>query len=242
MKKILFKKEIDSTNTHLKTNYQKFNHFTVLYTNHQTKGKGRISHNWYDEKGKNLLMSILLKDLSLNNYLNDLTLVVAVAVYKVLEKYISNITIKWPNDIYVNGLKICGILTEGVTINNQIEAIIVGIGLNVNGTVYPDDIKNNTTSLKILTNKTFNRKRLLKKIVKTFKKELDLLKQNDRSYLQVIRDNFYLLNKTINYEKNNNIYTGKVLGIDDDGKLIVDVNNKTEYLFTGEVTLKKKEV
>ena len=82
----------------------------------------------------------------------------------------------------------------------------------------------------------------MKKIVKTFKKELDLLKQNDRSYLQVIRDNFYLLNKTINYEKNNNIYTGKVLGIDDDGKLIVDVNNKTEYLFTGEVTLKKKEV
>lgn len=242
MNKILFKKTIDSTNTFLKKHYNEYNHFTVLYTNHQTKGKGRITHNWYDEAGKNLLMSILLKDYELNNYLNDLTLVVAVAVYKVLSKYISNISIKWPNDIYVNGLKICGILTEGVTINNQIEAIIVGIGLNVNGTIYPDDIKNNTTSLKILTNKTFNRKRLLKKIVKTFKKELDLLKQNDRSYLQVIRDNFYLLNKIINYEKNNNIYTGKVLGIDDDGKLIVDVNNKTEYLFTGEVTLKKKGV
>lgn len=242
MNKIIFKKEIDSTNTYLKTNYQDLNHFTVLYTNHQTKGKGRISHNWYDEKGKNLLMSILLKDLSLNNYLNDLTLVVAVAVFKVLSKYITNISIKWPNDIYVNGLKICGILTEGVTLSNQIEAIIVGIGLNVNGTIYPEDIKNNTTSLKLLTKKTYNRKRLLKKIVKTFKKELDLLKQNDKSYLQVIRDNFYLLNKTINYEKMGTIYTGVVLGIDDDGKLIVKVNDKIEYLFTGEVTLKKKEV
>lgn len=242
MNKIIFKKEIDSTNTYLKNNYQEYNHFTVLYTNHQTKGKGRISHNWYDEKGKNLLMSILLKDLSLNNYLNDLTLVVAVAVFKVLSKYITNISIKWPNDIYVNGLKICGILTEGVTLNNQIEAIIVGIGLNVNGTIYPEDIKNNTTSLKLLTKKTYNRKRLLKKIVKTFKKELDLLKQNDKSYLQVIRDNFYLLNKTINYEKAGTIYTGVVLGIDDDGKLIVKVNDKIEYLFTGEVTLKKKEV
>lgn len=239
MKKILFKKEISSTNTYLKTNYQNFNHFTVLYANHQTNGRGRISHNWYDEAGKNLLMSILLKDLSLNNYLNDLTLVVAVAVFKVLEKYISNITIKWPNDIYVNGLKVCGILTEGVTINNQIEAIIVGIGLNVNGTIYPENIKNNTTSLKLLTNKTYNRKCLLKRIVNNLEKELDLLKQNDKSYLQVIRDHFYLLNKTIKYEKNNTIYTGQVLGIDDDGKLIVDVNDEIEYLFTGEVTLKK---
>ncbi len=241
MKKLIFKKEINSTNTYLKENHDCFEHFTVCYTNHQTKGKGRISHNWYDEKGKNLLMSILLKDIKLNNYLKDLTLVVAVAVFKVLDKYISNITIKWPNDIYVNGLKICGILTEGVTLNNQIEAIIVGIGLNVNGTIYPDDIKNNTTSLKLLTNKTYNRKRLLKKIVKSFKKELEILKQNDKSYLQVIRDHFYLLNKTINYEKEGNIYTGVVLGIDDDGKLIVKVNDKIEYLFTGEVTLKKKE-
>lgn len=239
MKKIIFKKEIDSTNTYLKTNYQNLNHFTICYTNHQTKGKGRITHNWYDEKGKNLLMSILLKDLSLNNYLNDLTLVVAVAVFKVLEKYISNITIKWPNDIYVNGLKICGILTEGVTLNNQIEAIIVGIGLNVNGTIYPDDIKNNTTSLKLLTNQTFNRKHLLKEIVNNLEEELYLLKQNDKSYLQVIRDHFYLLNKTINYEKDNNIYTGIVLGIDDDGKLIVEVEGEKEYLFTGEVILKK---
>ncbi len=239
MKELIFKKEINSTNTYLKENYDCFNHFTVCYTNHQTKGRGRITHNWYDEKGKNLLMSILLKDVKFNNYLNDLTLVIAVAVFKVLEKYISNITIKWPNDIYVNSLKICGILTEGVTLNNQIEAIIVGIGLNVNGTIYPKDIKNNTTSLKLLTNKTYNRKRLLKKIVKAFKKELEILKQNDKSYLQVIRDNFYLLNKTINYEKEGTIYTGVVLGIDDDGKLIVKVNDKIEYLFTGEVTLKK---
>lgn len=241
MKKLIFKKEINSTNTYLKENYDCFEHFTVCYTNHQTKGKGRISHNWYDEKGKNLLMSILLKDVELNNYLNDLTLVVAVAVYKVLEKYISNITIKWPNDIYVNGLKICGILTEGVTLNNQIEAIIVGIGLNVNGIIYPEDIRNNTTSLKLLTSKTYNRKRLLKEIVKTLEYELDLLKQNNKSYLGVIRDHFYLLNKTINYDKEGTIYSGIVLGIDDDGKLIVEVDGIKEYLFTGEVTLKKKE-
>lgn len=239
MKKVLFKKEINSTNTFLKENYDCFNHFTICYANHQTKGKGRTTHNWFDEKGKNLLMSILLKDLMLNDYLNDLTLVVAVAVYKVLNKYISNIAIKWPNDIYVNGLKICGILTEGVTINNQIEAIIIGIGLNVNGTNYPEDIKNNTTSLKLLTKKTFNRKRLLKKIVKCLKEELNLLKTNNKNYLQIIRDNFYLLNKTINYEKNNTIYSGVVLGIDDDGKLIVEVDGNKEYLFTGEVTLKK---
>ena len=73
MKKLIFKKEINSTNTYLKENYDCFEHFTICYTNHQTKGKGRISHNWYDEKGKNLLMSILLKDVEVADltFVND---------------------------------------------------------------------------------------------------------------------------------------------------------------------------
>ena len=124
MKHIIFKKEINSTNTYLKENYNTLNNETIIYTNHQTEGRGRTTHNWYDEDGKNLLMSILYKDHSLNEFLDKITLVVAVGVYKVLIKYLNDVTIKWPNDIYVSGKKICGILCEGITSNNDVALVI----------------------------------------------------------------------------------------------------------------------
>lgn len=238
MRKIIFKKEINSTNTYLKENFNVLDNGTIIYADHQTEGRGRTTHNWFDESGKNLLMSILYKDKELNQYLDKITLVVAVAVYNVLSKYINDISIKWPNDIYVSGKKICGILCEGITYKEDV-AVVVGIGLNVNGTIYPSDIKDNTTSLKLITNKTYSRKRILKKIYEELTKEIKKLKQNDFSFLNIIQNNFYLLNKTINYIKQDITYTGKVLGIDSDGKLIVLVDNQEVILNSGEVTIKK---
>ena len=238
MKHIIFKKEINSTNTYLKENYNSLNNETIIYTNHQTNGRGRTTHNWYDEDGKNLLMSILYKDKTLNEFLDKITLVVAVGVYNVLIKYLDDVTIKWPNDIYVSGKKICGILCEGITYNNDV-ALVIGIGLNVNGTLYPDDIKENTTSLKLITNKTYSRKRLLKKIYKELTKEINKLKQKDYSFLNIIQDNFYLKDKTIDYIKQDITYTGKVLGINSEGKLIVLVDNQEVILNSGEVVIKK---
>ena len=238
MKQIIFKKEINSTNTYLKENYNNLKNETIIYTNHQTNGRGRTTHNWYDEDGKNLLMSILYKDTTLNEFLDKITLVVAVGIYNVLIKYLDNVSIKWPNDIYVAGKKICGILCEGITSNNDI-VLVVGIGLNVNGTIYPDDIKENTTSLKLITNKTYSKKKLLKKIYKELTKEIKKLKQKDYSFLNIIQENFYLKDKTINYIKQDVTYTGKVLGIDEEGKLIVLVDNQKVILNSGEVVIKK---
>ena len=238
MKQIIFKKEINSTNTYLKENYNNLKNETIIYTNHQTNGRGRTTHNWYDEDGKNLLMSILYKDTTLNEFLYKITLVVAVGIYNVLIKYLDNVSIKWPNDIYVAGKKICGILCEGITSNNDI-VLVVGIGLNVNGTIYPDDIKENTTSLKLITNKTYSKKKLLKKIYKELTKEINKLKQKDYSFLNIIQENFYLKDKTINYIKQDVTYTGKVLGIDEEGKLIVLVDNQKVILNSGEVVIKK---
>lgn len=238
MKQIIFKKEINSTNTYLKENYNNLKNETIIYTNHQTNGRGRTTHNWYDEDGKNLLMSILYKDTTLNEFLDKITLVVAVGIYNVLIKYLDNVSIKWPNDIYVAGKKICGILCEGITSNNDI-VLVVGIGLNVNGTIYPDDIKENTTSLKLITNKTYSKKKLLKKIYKELTKEINKLKQKDYSFLNIIQENFYLKDKTINYIKQDVTYTGKVLGIDEEGKLIVLVDNQKVILNSGEVVIKK---
>ena len=183
-------------------------------------------------------MSILYKDQTLNEFLDKITLVVAVGIYNVLIKYLDNVSIKWPNDIYVSGKKICGILCEGITSNNDI-VLVVGIGLNVNGTIYPDDIKENTTSLKLITNKTYSRKKLLKKIYKELTKEIKKLKQKDYSFLNIIQENFYLKDKTINYIKQDITYTGKVLGIDEEGKLIVLVDNQKVILNSGEVVIKK---
>ncbi len=237
--KIIHKKNINSTNTFLKENYQAYDNYTTIYADHQLLGKGRISHTWYDEPRKNLLMSVLVKDQDLNKYLDQITLVVAGVIYQVLSEYLLDIKIKWPNDIYVNDKKICGILTEAVSIDDSVEAIIIGIGLNVNGFVYPLEIVHNVTSLYLLTNKKFSRKKILKRIIKILQSDIECLKQGDQKYLEIIKNNFYLQNKMINFEKNGIINDGIVLGIDLEGKLIVKTQNDIIHLYSGEVTLKK---
>ena len=122
-----------------------------LYTGFQTAGRGQAGNGWESEEGKNLLCSILLpprKDLF---YLNVLT---SVAVHKMVNSQFSilnsQLTIKWPNDIYWQDKKIAGILIENAIIGNEVKYSIAGIGLNVNQTTFVSNAPN-PVSLKLIT-------------------------------------------------------------------------------------------
>lgn len=241
MVKTIFFNEVDSTNTYLKANYQVLSNKTVVYTNHQTAGRGRTSHNWYDEPGKNLLFSILYKEANLKNYLKIITLKVAESIYKVISKEVSKVTIKWPNDIYVNGLKLCGILTESVIENDNLKALIIGIGINVNETLYPVDIKDQITSLKLLTKKTYSRKKLLNKLVKEITKDINEMLLTNTYNLDIIKNNSFLQDKVIIFKKGDENSQGLVKGINDNGDLLVETNGKIITLYNGEVNIISKE-
>lgn len=221
---------IDSTNTYLKTNYDNLDNLTFVAANHQTNGKGRLGRTWIDED--DLLFSILVKE-NIEKP-TDYSLLIGAVLVKVLKKYSPKI--KWPNDIIINDKKCIGILLEGVTKEKQ-ECVIIGVGINVNTTVFPKDLLFKATSLKNESKEEINKDSLLKSIINEFINEYNNYVNNKSDYLNIIRNNFYLDGKEISFLYNNKEEKGIVKGIDDMGNLIVKTDNQLLYLNSGEVTL-----
>lgn len=148
---------IDSTNEFLKglANKQEVDNYTIVTAKNQTKGKGQMGSVWNTESGKNLIMSILVKDfLSDINRLFDLNIAVAVAVHSVLKEMdIPELSIKWPNDIMSYNKKIGGILIENSIKSDATFSSIVGLGLNVNQTNF--EMLPKASSLAVVTNCNF---------------------------------------------------------------------------------------
>ena len=124
--------EIDSTNDELRRLAEKgAKHFTVVTAKKQTRGKGRYSRMWESPDG-NLFLSILIRKPDMETA-HQLSFVSAMAVLETVQTLLSNheISVKWPNDVLVNGKKIAGILLESSTSHNKIDYIIIGFGVNV---------------------------------------------------------------------------------------------------------------
>lgn len=149
--KIYYKEEIDSTNTEAKRQaVEGAGHGLLVIAEQQTLGKGRRGRNWNSPKGTGIWMSLLLKPEISADKASMLTLVTALsAADAIFEMTGLEASIKWPNDIVINGKKVCGILTEMSADNNGIRYVIVGIGINVNTEEFPEEIKETATSLLI---------------------------------------------------------------------------------------------
>jgi BirA family biotin operon repressor/biotin-[acetyl-CoA-carboxylase] ligase len=154
---------IDSTNEFLKglSNKQEVQNFTVVTAETQLKGKGQMGSKWNSETGKNLIMSVLVKDFLFDNEgVFNLNVVVSLAVIRSLKKYdIPDLSIKWPNDIMSANKKIGGILIE-----NSIKGVgnimsVVGLGLNVNQIKFEDLPR--ASSLALICNVTFDKEEIL---------------------------------------------------------------------------------
>lgn len=222
---------ITSTNQYIKEQYKNLEPFTIINANKQTNGRGRVDRKWESIEGKNLTFSIYLKPKILPEKLPLLSLVIGASIYNVLSKYI-NCLIKWPNDIIVNDKKIAGILVESIY-SNKLEALVAGIGININQGQFSKDLKNKATSLFIETNTEYNKNIILDEFIKEF----DLLYNDfiigNNQFVNICKEHNYLLNKEINY----NGSIAKIVDISEEGKLIIDINGKQEQLFFGEITL-----
>ena len=178
----LYLPRVSSTNTYLKSNYQKLENWTILRADYQEKGRGRLNHVWKSHKGENLLCSILIKDEHVFKEHEALCLLVGVSVYRLLKNLgIKNIKIKLPNDVYVNNKKICGILIETIFIANKLKALVIGIGLNLNQKSFPKTLK--ATSTYLINKKIVNIDGVLKDLVKIIQEELKKVKSNYYPYL-----------------------------------------------------------
>ncbi len=230
--KIVKLNAIDSTNSYLKglVKQTTVENWTVIVTDNQTKGKGQLDNTWTSEKGKNLTFSILVefKNLKVGQqfYLNYS---ISIALYNVLRYYIpEKLTVKWPNDILSANHKICGILIENSINNSKVNHAIIGIGLNVNQEEFSANILN-ASSLKIVLNKTIDKDELLDKILLEIQYQLHLIQQQK---FEEIKQQY----EKVMYKKgvpsmfiddNNNTFLGKIIGVTNDGKLQIELNDES---------------
>jgi len=137
---------------------------SVLIAEYQTKGKGTHGRVWESEKGKNILMTIILYPECNIRELEGLTLKIAQNIVEIIkELYDIELSIKEPNDIILNGKKLGGILTETQVMNEQVKNLLIGIGLNVNQEEFSGNL--NATSLKKEFKKEFNKQDIIDKII-----------------------------------------------------------------------------
>lgn len=161
-REFIYLHEVGSTNSYLKKlPANRLTHGTVLLTDSQTSGRGQYNKSWVSDPYKNLTFTIALKP-SVNLSLTLLTLGCASALSNVLQRYCDEpIQIKWPNDIFVTGMKIGGILTESVFMGSRIERVLIGIGINIDQTEIKELNSYHSCSLTQIAQKKFTKEGLL---------------------------------------------------------------------------------
>jgi BirA family biotin operon repressor/biotin-[acetyl-CoA-carboxylase] ligase len=175
--KIFKFEKIDSTNKKAKELAKEgFRPWTVILAKEQTGGYGRKGNFWYSPKG-GLYFSVILPRIKIED-LEILTILAAFIVAKILkEDFKLEPFIKLPNDVYVNGKKICGILTENLIFGKEVKNSIIGIGLNTNIEKFPKDLEKIATSIKMELRKKVDNQKILNKILNELKEKLKAISQ-----------------------------------------------------------------
>lgn len=205
------------------------NHDTFLIlSDEQTKGRGRFNRNWASSKGKGLWMSLVLRPDVPYAMIPKFNLFMALGIKDAIQQFSTDdVTIKWPNDIYIDGKKVCGFLTEMVANYDAIEAIICGIGINMNHqeTDFDEEIRHRATSMPIHSEYDFNRYEFLDILIKEIEKRYN---QFLKVPFEEIREEYIaatnMWQRPLRFTENNEQFIGEAIDIDHDGFLMVKDN------------------
>lgn len=236
---------IDSTNNELKRMAANGAcEGTVILALSQTEGRGRRGRQWQSEPGTGIYMSVLLRPELSPTAVQSVTLLASSAVCKVLEKYVPDgLGIKWPNDILINSKKVCGILTEMTSEPDKVQAIILGIGLNVwnREEDFRDGLAETATSLCLNTRKEISRSMLVAEILQ----ELEDLylnfieKGSSAKFMDIWRYFSVTIGRDIIIFQGENIWQAKALDVLDDGRLLVETpDGKRQTILSGEISIR----
>ena len=211
--KLIHIEETDSTNRWLKAHGEGT---MVVVADYQTAGKGCGTNSWESERGKNLTFSMLIHptDIPASQQFR-ITEVVSVALCEVLEQYIGDVSIKWPNDIYMGDKKICGVLIENRLQGNVIVDSIIGIGLNVNQTEFVSDAPN-PVSLRQLLGREIDREALLHDFLET----LETVSSSETTY-SAYRNKLFRLGKQAVFSDETGRFEGTIQDVETDGRLLI---------------------
>jgi len=215
----------NSTNSYLRELISKgyVDDFTVVSTKKQTKGRGQMGTVWEAKTAKNLTFSVF-KDVSALEMKRGfyISMVTALAIYKTLKGLsIPKLAVKWPNDILSENMKICGVLIENVIKQSQLQASIIGIGLNVNQT----DFNNlpRASSLSAITGQVFVLDEVLVTLILNLKYYFKILEAGDFNHLKEAYESLlFRKNKPSTFkDAEGSMFSGFIKGVSNEGKLQV---------------------
>ena len=212
----------------------------VVIADCQTGGKGRSGRIWHSAPGTGIYLSMLIQPKLSPEQLPIVTLMAGLATAIAVNEFIpSPAQLKWPNDLLLNNKKIAGVLCEYHA--TKVPAVIIGIGINVNHTQFPTDIKDIATSIKLESGLEINRTTLIKQLVTQLDFQYSELKSNK---VQSLIDNWTLhsdlFGKSISIRKGGQSITGKAVKLDNLGRLVIlNESGKEIVLDSGEVRIQR---
>jgi len=215
---------------------------TVVIAEAQSAGRGRLGRRWTSPAGKGLLFSVLLRPRLPMNDAHMLTIVAAAAAAEAIEAIAGiPVHIKWPNDLFIGDRKAGGILMEVSGEQDEVEWVVVGIGINVN-TEYselPVALRRTATSLKVVKGEPVDRSELLASLLLSLETHYkDAVANGFDRALASFRNRDYLLHKSISVETREGPISGSASGVDDRGALLVELPHRQVRRFhSGDVTL-----
>ncbi|MDE6763898.1 MAG: biotin--[acetyl-CoA-carboxylase] ligase [Oscillospiraceae bacterium] len=227
-------KTIDSTNNFAKSLAQLGAvHGTTVISEVQTQGKGRMGRDFYSPMGMGVYMSVIIRPkLSVEHSLL-ITSCAAVAVAEAVERVAEiDCKIKWVNDIYAGGKKLCGILTEASVDVEQggLEYAIVGMGINVQNVTFPKNLADTATSVRLETDKPVSRSVLTAEILNCLEERLETIR--DKSFLDEYRRRSNVIGERIEVTHNDVSEQMDCTGIDEIGRLLVRLDSGEEKALT----------
>ena len=230
---------LESTNTFLMEHHE-MEEGTVILADEQTGGKGRNGRVFHSPKGTGIYLSVLLKPKGDLYDMLSLTAVAAVSCLKAIEDvYGLSCSIKWLNDIMLDGKKIAGILCESRLMagSENMAAMVVGVGINVHSFAKPSDIANIAASLEEFTDKQKPRQMLVARFLHHFYALYNL--RGDNSMHAFYRNHSLVIGKVVTVIYNNTKYQAYAQDVDERYRLLLRKEDGTyDYLSTGEVSIR----
>lgn len=233
--------KIDSTNSYLlKLGDEGFPEGTAVVADEQTNGRGRFGRKWEAEPLSNLLFSLLLRPtFLLRDEVFILTFAAAVAVAEALED-VAHIQpeLKWPNDVILDGKKVCGILLESSFDSDKLNHVVLGIGMNVNQMKFPLDISDKAISLSLFTGKKYDRDEILFAILNSFSSIYEVLRMRDfYSVMKRWRDRSRMFGRRIKLSLASKTFEGICYDITDEGAIVIQTPEDLQKFTAGEITI-----
>jgi BirA family biotin operon repressor/biotin-[acetyl-CoA-carboxylase] ligase len=206
---------------------------TLFVAEEQISGKGRKGRAWFSAKGKSLTFSLLLRPVERRE---GLTALFALAVVRALGEFLEGLAIKWPNDVFLKGKKLGGILAE-----SRDDCVVIGLGLDVNEEAeeFPAGIAAEAISMRVARARAFDRGVVLCRILEAFEGLYERFQvEGFAPFREEIQGRLLFVGKRVIVESGADSFEGTMIGITNEGRLRLEVNGTERVLSSGDLTLR----